>query len=99
MSKKPISNCCKAATSIGGTGDTHYYVCDKCKKPCDMSSEEKKCKHTKMKKGEPNRYITLHYLMCSNCRKAIRRLTGTDMERMAYIGIVPLPKKMIKKYL
>lgn len=28
------SDCCKAPVRVGGK-TTHYYICDKCKRPCD----------------------------------------------------------------
>ncbi len=32
-----ISNCCKASYYVEG-GETHYYVCNQCGKPCDVIS-------------------------------------------------------------
>ena len=52
----------------------------------------KKCNHLP-KKGKPNRYISLHFLMCSLCKKAIRKLTWQDRERMVHARILPIPEK------
>jgi hypothetical protein len=30
------SRCCNAPVKIGGEGETHYFVCTKCYKPCDL---------------------------------------------------------------
>jgi hypothetical protein len=29
------SACCLAGVTLGGRGTTHYYLCAKCRKPCD----------------------------------------------------------------
>jgi len=38
---KELSNCCKSEVKIGGDDKegTHYYICTKCNKPCDLYSE------------------------------------------------------------
>ena len=40
---KELSNCCKTEVKIGGDDKegTHYYICTKCNKPCDLYSEIK----------------------------------------------------------
>ena len=30
------SECCNAKVKIGGIGATHYYICMKCNKPCNI---------------------------------------------------------------
>ena len=52
----------------------------------------KKCPHV------PYHYITLHYLMCSKCKKKIRKLNISDVGTMLYAGIIPLPTNLLKKY-
>ena len=37
---KPLSNCCHAPMTVEGH-TTHYYVCDKCGKPCDVATDNK----------------------------------------------------------
>jgi hypothetical protein len=34
------SNCCKAPVKIGGEHTTHYYICTKCKKSCDVLKDK-----------------------------------------------------------
>ena len=34
------SRCCNAKVFIAGAHSTHYYVCSKCGKPCDVRTEE-----------------------------------------------------------
>jgi len=38
----------------------------------------------------------MNYLMCSKCKKKIRKLTPGDRETMIIGGIVPLPEKLKK---
>lgn len=37
---KPLSNCCHAPMKVEGD-TTHYYVCTKCGKPCDICDDRK----------------------------------------------------------
>lgn len=30
------SSCCGVGTSIGGVGETHYYICNRCGEACDF---------------------------------------------------------------
>lgn len=39
---KLVSLCCKAEMSVAGEV-THYHVCKKCNKPCNMFLQEEKC--------------------------------------------------------
>jgi hypothetical protein len=34
------SKCCNAKVKVGGKGMTHYYVCTKCNKPCDVKESK-----------------------------------------------------------
>jgi len=39
-----LSKCCNAKVKVGGEHTTHFYVCIKCGKPCDVKikvSEDK----------------------------------------------------------
>jgi hypothetical protein len=36
VQKNIKSLCCDATVYVGGEGSTHYYVCSKCEKPCDV---------------------------------------------------------------
>jgi len=31
-----ISRCCNETIRVGGEGTTHWYICNKCNKPCDI---------------------------------------------------------------
>lgn len=37
---KVLSKCCYARVVIGGKWTTHYYVCTKCNKPCDVEVKD-----------------------------------------------------------
>lgn len=39
MTSQPLSSCCKAPLGLGGN-TTHFYICKKCKMPCDLSPPE-----------------------------------------------------------
>ncbi len=39
--KAPLSSCCSAPVFTGGEGLTHFFVCEKCHKACDMKFEGK----------------------------------------------------------
>lgn len=41
------SSCCGVGVSVGGIGETHYYICNKCDKACDFvpSPNEAPCDH------------------------------------------------------
>jgi len=31
-----VSDCCRANVEISGNGTTHYYICSRCKRPCNI---------------------------------------------------------------
>lgn len=33
------SKCCNDTVRVGGEGETHYYICNRCDKPCDVQDE------------------------------------------------------------
>jgi hypothetical protein len=40
MLKTLKSKCCNAPVKVGGEHTTHYYVCIKCNKPCDIRKDD-----------------------------------------------------------
>ena len=38
--KTMVSDCCGASLQIGSKGTTRWYICSKCKKPCDYMLPE-----------------------------------------------------------
>lgn len=43
------STCCFATVHVGGEGTIHFYVCDKCGKPCNVTYESFPRKHKEAK--------------------------------------------------
>lgn len=41
------SHCCEAPVISGGENTTHYYVCTKCSKPCDQSTNTSRAQRHK----------------------------------------------------
>lgn len=97
MTKNLKSKCCGAKVSIGGIGDfrdrdqvpTHYYVCNKCDKPCDVGAEEKpeSWEEDLIKLyAKDKTYITLdmktgEYSLTSNFKSFIRSLLKSEIKR------------------
>jgi len=59
---KELSNCCKSEVKIGGDDKegTHYYICTKCNKPCDLYSEIKELSDEELLESCLNLYAIIN---------------------------------------
>jgi len=80
--KENLSKCCSATVTIDGddTEGTHYYVCDKCGKSCDLKTENENFKDFVKLKGLNKTAINEGCQLCDICINDIEQFISDLLE-------------------